>query len=262
MIGLSDVAHPHLRRAVAVVLFGLTGSCDLRRSPDAPPNERRPERSTPPVNATATSWVHEHDGQIAGDGGAQPDRKTAQRFQKPFVLRVRATPLELTFVVNETPEGRVICSLVVRGPDALAHEQNLVVHDMEPVPTDEDFVVGGQDINFDGYSDLSVVTRTGTSNVYADYWIFSPVARQFDYLGNFPSFRLDSRRRRLSTDENIGHAGREYRHNDYSFIAGALVMLRSERQEVSSVSDTYERTTSVRSHGALRVVKRQHVKVR
>jgi hypothetical protein len=63
------------------------------------------------------------------------------------------------------------------------------------VPADEDFVVGGQDINFDGYFDLYVVTRTGTSNVYADYWIFSPVARQFDYLGNFPSFELDSRRR-------------------------------------------------------------------
>jgi hypothetical protein len=66
----------------------------------------------------------------------------------------------------------------------------------------------------------------------------------------------------LSTDEIIGHAGREYEHNDYGFIAGALVMLRSERQAASGVSGTYERTTSVRRHGALRVVKRQQVKVR
>jgi hypothetical protein len=176
-----------------------------------------------------------------------------------FVLRSASAPISLRFAVRTQNEGRVIERIAVSSDDASAIAQTLDVHDMQPVGNAAKFVFGGQDINFDGYNDLFVVTRAGAANVYADYWVFNPTQHRFDALGNYPVFQLDARRRVLRTDENMGHAGREYVRKVYAFIDGALTLIRVEQQISTQDWGTYERTISLHRNGKLRIVKLERV---
>jgi hypothetical protein len=97
----------------------------------------------------------------------------------------------VSFEMSATDQGRAVRALHLSRADRPGWSQRLIVHDMQPIASHEEFIFGATDINFDGRADLLFSTRRGTSNVYADYWLFVPRSGEFDYLGNYPTFRLD-----------------------------------------------------------------------
>ena len=50
---------------------------------------------------------------------------------------------------------------------------------MTPLAQDESFFFGGQDINFDGWLDLLLMTKQGSANTKAEYWLYNPKADRF-----------------------------------------------------------------------------------
>jgi len=131
---------------------------------------------------------------------------------------------------------------------------------MLPLAAHEQFIFGATDINFDGRADLLFSTRRGTSNVYADYWLFVPATEEFEYLGNYPTFRVDAVHRELSTYEGGGAAGLIYEQNLYRFIGGRLTLTLREKQDATDDGhDVFVKTVSRLDHGKLREVSRQRV---
>jgi hypothetical protein len=246
---------------VACAIIFACSECSERTAPAAATavTPSVPPASMPPLAASRGS-AHALDDD---DSGVLDSERRAHVGKDcapcSFQLRPASAPIALRFEVRTENEGRVIERISVSSDDASAIAQALEVHDMEPVRSGANFVFGGQDIKFDGYNDLFVVTRAGAANVYADYWLFNPTHHRFDALGNYPLFEVDARRRVLRTDENMGHGGREYVRKVYAFIDGALTMLRAEQQTSTQDWGTYERTISLRRNGKLRISKRERL---
>ena len=55
-----------------------------------------------------------------------------------------------------------------------------------------------QDINFDHHPDIALQTSLGLANWYFDYWVYSPVKKEFIYVGHFPKLMPDYSKKQLS----------------------------------------------------------------
>ena len=163
------------------------------------------------------------------------------------------------FETSATAEGRTVRAVRLSRADRPGYSQELTIHDMLPIAAHEKFIFGATDINFDGRADLLFSTRRGTSNVYADYWLFVPETEDFQYLGNYPTFRVDAVHRELSTYEGGGAAGLIYEKNQYRFIDGRLTLTQQEKQDDTDEPDEFIKTVSRLNHGKLREVSRQRV---
>ena len=95
--------------------------------------------------------------------------------------------------------------------------QRLNVASMTPLAQDESFFFGGQEINFDGWLDLLLMTEQGSANAKAEYWVYDPAADRFRDLGEFPMFSVEAVHKRLSTaaiaNRSIGDRSRSYQSN-------------------------------------------------
>ena len=240
---MTAVARRLLRDVLAWGGFALAISCNGRTSPT---NE-------------ATSLPQPSQAPNAPDRQPEPARPPTPTVQRVFTLGPDAEPFQVKFEVTATSGGQVIRTITIAGLESPARVQHMDMPDMEPIATDEDLVTGAQDINFDGYADLYVVTRTGASNVYATYWLFSAANHRFEPLGEFPELKVNAHRRRLASDETLGHAGREYEHRDYGFVGNRLTVLRSVRQVSTGKPGEYERVESARRNRELLVVRRERV---
>jgi len=158
-------------------------------------------------------------------------------------------------------EQRVVDALQVSKADGSSWTQSLAVHGMMPIMKTEDFFIAAEDINFDGYNDLSFATSRGVANTYADYWLFDPPQAAFRYLGNYPLFKVDLQRRELTTYERGGDGGMVYKSKRYAIVNGAPIVVASEEQEATDVNSVYRRTVSELRDGRLTVVKRESVRV-
>ena len=139
--------------------------------------------------------------------------------------------------------------------------QRLDVSSMTPLAQDESFFFGGQDINFDGWLDLLLITQKGSTNAKAEYWLYDPAADRFRDLGEFPMFRVDALHYRLSTYVSNGPAGLDFEKRDYAFKGNYLVVMSEEtRKPSSSRPGWYVHTVRRLENGKLVVVLRQTVK--
>jgi hypothetical protein len=145
-------------------------------------------------------------------------------------------------------------------PQGSSSAVKLAIKDADALYVDT-WQLATDDINFDGYADLYLVTRRGAANAYAEYWRFVPESGSFEDLGVFPVFTLDANSKRLSTYERNGSAGLEYERGEYAIEASKPVLQRHEAQVASEPLGTFEKTVSVRKGAEMKAVERKTVKV-
>ena len=166
----------------------------------------------------------------------------------------------VTFAVRELPDGRrTVDALDVSRTDRATAAQSLPVHAVTPIAKGDDFFLGADDTNFDGYNDLSFATSRGVANTYADYWLFDPAQSSFKYLGNYPIFKVDRQRHELSTYERGGEGGMIYKSKRYAFMNGVPTVIWSEEQEKTG-QDVYTKSVFELRGGRLALVKRENVR--
>ncbi len=176
-----------------------------------------------------------------------------------IMLREGNPPADFRFELETVPQGRVVKAIVFERSGQ--PEQRLAVPSMTPMAEDESFFFGGQDINFDGWLDLLLMTEQGSANAKAEFWVYDPVADRFRDLGEFPMFRVDAVHKRLTTYVGNGPAGLDFEKRDYSFEGNDLIVMSEETQKPSpSRPGWYVHTVRRRKDGKLVVVLRQMVK--
>ncbi|MEW6381868.1 MAG: hypothetical protein AB1611_20015 [bacterium] len=178
-----------------------------------------------------------------------------------FKIAQRLDPFAVRFKLKNLPDDRrVVESLQVSRDDKPGWTQVLAVHDMTPVGKNDEVFIGTADINFDGYNDLLFATSLGTANTYADYWLYVPSKQEFDYLGNYPVFTVDSGKHRLSTYERGGHGGMIYQANHYNFVNGVLKLVESEKQVATDQEGVYQKSIFQLKNGKLSLIKKETIK--
>lgn len=161
-------------------------------------------------------------------------------------------------VTHATAEGLHVDEVLVRRPGTAEPVQRLAVGATLP-PVDARDLLFQDDINFDGYKDLYVITARGTANSRALYWLYDPRTDRFHRLGEFPVLSVDHERQVLSSYERGGHGGLIHIATQYRFIDGKLTVVRQETQEPVSGSERYRRIVRERRGDRLRVVERELV---
>ena len=69
--------------------------------------------------------------------------------------------------------------------------QKLLVKEMSFLHPSDSVRLLNPDLNQDGHPDIALETRrSANSNVYFDYWVYSPKEKKLNYLGNFPELNL------------------------------------------------------------------------
>ena len=176
-----------------------------------------------------------------------------------IVLHDGTPPAEFRFELETVPEGRVVKAIVFeRGGHTV---QKLNVASMTPLAQDESFFFGGQEINFDGWLDLLLMTAQGSANAKAEYWVYDPAADAFRDLGEFPMFSVDAVHKRLSTYVSNGPAGLDFEKREYAFEGKNLIVMSEETQKPSPIRPGwYVRTVRRSKDDNLVVVRRQTVK--
>jgi hypothetical protein len=176
-----------------------------------------------------------------------------------IVLHDGARPADFRFKLKTVPQGRVVKAILFeRGGHTV---QELSVPSMTPLAPNESFFFGRQEINFDGWLDLLLMTEQGSANAKAEYWLYDPAADRFRNLGEFPMFRVDGVHKRLSTYVSNGPAGLDFEKRDYAFEGNNLIVMREETQKASpSRPGRYVHTVRRRKDGRLVVVLRETVK--
>lgn len=130
---------------------------------------------------------------------------------------------------NELNE-KYISTIDVKVFNSNKHIQTLNISPMEPIQAEDNFYFEAEDINFDGLKDIYLITSIGSANAYADYWIYSKSDEHFNYLGNFPIFKIDNKSKTLSTYERHGSGGMEYEKKIFMFLDNELKVIESEEQ--------------------------------
>ena len=176
-----------------------------------------------------------------------------------IVLHDGTPPADFRFELETVPQGRVVKAIIFeRGGRTV---QKLDVPSMTPLAQDESFFFGAQEINFDGWLDLLLMTERGSANAKAEYWVYDPAADRFRDLGEFPMFRLDAVHKRLSTYVSNGPAGLDFEKRDYAFEGNELIVMSEETQKPSpSRPGWYVHTIRRHKDGKLVVVLRQTIK--
>jgi hypothetical protein len=176
-----------------------------------------------------------------------------------IVLRDGAQPADFRFELETVPQGRVVKAIVFERSGHTV--QTLNVPSMTPLAPNESFFFGAQEINFDGWLDLLLMTQRGTANAKAEYWVYDPAADRFRDLGEFPLFHVDAVHKCLSTFVRNGPAGLDFEKRDYAFAGNDLIVLSEETQKPSrSRPGRYVHTLRRRTDGKLVVVLRETVK--
>jgi hypothetical protein len=168
-----------------------------------------------------------------------------------------------TFNVQTTKDGdRSIAAINASSSDGKT-TQRLAVDDMMPVPRDQPFIVGAEDLNSDGWADLSVVTAAGATNEYSQYWLFLPSTGTYKDLGKYSTLTVDKKRHLITSYETGGMAGLIHESNEYAFVGDDLVITRSEKQDVVDESRRlFRREIRVRKGDKLVLVKSKTIKVK
>jgi hypothetical protein len=175
-----------------------------------------------------------------------------------ITLQEGTAPADFRFDLATGPEGRVIKAVQFERDGHLV--QRLEVPSMIPRAADEQFFFGGQDINFDGWLDLVLMTAQGTANSSAQYWVYDPSTGKFRDLGRLPLLSVDSFHKRLSSYVSNGPAGLDFEKREYGFEGQSLVVLSEVTQKATTRAEYFERTTRRRQNGKLMVVKVKTIK--
>jgi hypothetical protein len=174
-------------------------------------------------------------------------------------LRAGSGPADFRFTLETVPQGRVVKAILFERGGHTVQQMN--VPSMTPLAQDESFFFGGQDINFDGWLDLLLMTEQGAANAKAEYWVYDPATDRFRDLGEFPMFRVDAAHKRLSTYVSNGPAGLDFEKRDYGFQGNDLIVVSEETQKpMAGRRGSYVHTVRHHKDGKLVVVLRETIK--
>ncbi len=91
------------------------------------------------------------------------------------------------------------------------------------------------DINFDGYQDIYLMTNWGaTGNHYGCIWLYNLATEKFDYskaLSQLSRYWLDPASKTIRTFDRGGMAGQVYTANQYKVDGNQPVLIWSEHQD-------------------------------
>ena len=191
----------------------------------------------------------------AGQGGwiddCQPCKFSISPDKKPYIF---------TFNLGiEGGDSVFIKSISVASPANKKPAQVLPIDFMTPTIKGEQFYFEVIDINFDGFNDLLLIVAMGSANSYAKYWLYNPASKQFDYLDEFPIFKIDETTRSLSTYERGGHGGMIYERKFYKFVNKKLVVVRAEKQEWVEDKKIYLNTVKILKNDVLTFLKKTKI---
>lgn len=126
--------------------------------------------------------------------------------------------------------------------------QTLPIPPRTETPRTGDTFFQMEDINFDGYKDIKLLTAWGaTGNMIYTYWLFDPSKNNF-FANNTISLSNPTRdiaTRTITTHSNLGMAGCAYNSETYRFDSnGKLVLTRSEAQNWVEKTQSFVKTIS------------------
>jgi hypothetical protein len=174
-------------------------------------------------------------------------------------LRSGSGSADFRFTLETVPQGRVVKAIRFERNGRPVQEMN--VPSMTPLAQGESFFFGGQDINFDGWLDVLLMTEQGAANARAEYWLYDPTTERFRDLGEFPMLRVDAAHKRLSSYVSNGPAGLDFEKREYAFQGNDLIVLSEETQKaVAGRPGSYVHTIRQRTDGKLVVVHRETVR--
>ncbi len=106
----------------------------------------------------------------------------------------------------------------------------------QPIPlADFDFYFAVEDVNFDVYQDISLISSWGaTGNTSYNYWLFNPQSGQFEYheqLSQLVSPYADPNTKTITSFWMGGRMGSIYEELTFRFEGNELKLIRQESQD-------------------------------
>jgi hypothetical protein len=126
--------------------------------------------------------------------------------------------------------------------------------EMEPPPRNGDWF-HTDDINFDGYQDIYLMTNWGaTGNHFGCIWLYNPTTGTFDYSKGFSqlsSYWLDSTSKSIRTFDKGGMAGLVYTAKQYKVESDQPVLIWSEQQDWDADKKQFHCVLKEKRNGAM-----------
>jgi hypothetical protein len=136
----------------------------------------------------------------------------------------------------------------------LQHLAGCDFDEMEPPPRYGDWF-HTDDVNFDGYQDIYLMTNYGaTGNHYGCIWLYNPATGKFEYSAEFsrlPRYWLDAASKTIRTFERAGMAGQVYTANQYKVDSNRPVLFWSEHQDWDFGKQQFHCVLQERRNGAM-----------
>jgi hypothetical protein len=135
---------------------------------------------------------------------------------------------------------------VTRGIESKVLVQTLEAGMGEPPVRGGNFF-GAQDMNFDGYKDIGLISWWGaTGNTGYTYWLFDPSKNIFvenSDLSSLSNPTPELQTKTIATHSVGGMAGCIYNNGTYKFdVKGKLILIRSEKQDYDEASKSFVKT--------------------
>jgi len=129
---------------------------------------------------------------------------------------------------------------------------------MEPPPKDSGWFLA-QDVNFDGYADIFLMTWWGaTGNQGGCVWLYNPGTGRFEYSQEFselPGFTLEPEKKTILTFSNGGMAGLVYDTERFRIQGNKPILIWHEHQDWDSNTKQFHCVTEELKDGLMVVSK-------
>ncbi|MFN3841486.1 MAG: XAC2610-related protein [Cyclobacteriaceae bacterium] len=121
-----------------------------------------------------------------------------------------------------------------------------------------------QDVNFDGYVDISFLRMTGVANTWSDFYLYDPEKKRWMFnesLSEYPNITLDEKTQTLSFYNKGGYGGAWYESGTVKWEKGDPLMIRKEEQTSAGEEDSesFIRTIWMYADGEMKVASKVHI---
>ncbi|MGM8224970.1 XAC2610-related protein [Cellvibrio sp. ARAG 10.3] len=126
--------------------------------------------------------------------------------------------ISVAIITEDVAEDEKLISAVVIKNNST--KQTLPVTEATSMLDGDVGYISFSDINFDSVPDLAIPTSFGTPNLYLDYWVYDVQKQAYEYLGNFPQFSIDKKRKIITT--RVKESAAEYQIAEWHWNKGKL----------------------------------------
>ena len=164
-------------------------------------------------------------------------------------LTVAGEHLAVNFRFDLLENGsRQLSSLMLKSAlnksDKPALQQILPSVNSSPIANNEAVFLGAADINRDGYNDLYLITARKHRVRFADYWLYRSDKSEFEYLGNYPLFKIDAHKGDLITRHQPDTDRHSYEENRYHFVDARLKLFEQVKVLPTAITGRYKKVRS------------------